>query len=405
MARASNTIALGLKRSLFFLIVIALAGRAGAAALPGFRVERVADARGFVSSIAVDSHGTIYYTTTNGGIYRLDGPVASVATEAVGNAGLLGMALIDDRTAVVHYTRPNQTYDVISLIDLVNGSETVLHEFAGDIGNPDHGISPEHHGGNPTVGADGAIYVGIGDYGAVQIAEDPQWNGGKVFRVDRDGSAQQIARGFRNPFDIAWDPKGQQLVVPDNGDVVDDEINVITESGGFYGWPLTAGAEPAVAGAIPPAYVFPEVVAPTGITRLRSGGFVLCSFVTRALYFFDDANAPRPIAILRGETAPLIDVAESPSGDIYIATGATIYRLISPLRGDCNGDGVIDFADVGALMLELADGDPHDVHLAQDGNYRGSWGCDVDGDGLITSRDVGALWRLMTNRFPAVRRR
>jgi len=394
-----------LKRSLILLILTALAGRAGGAALPGFRVERVADARGFVSSIAVDSRGTIYYTTTNGGIYDLHGLVASVATEAIGNAGLLGMALLDDRTAVVHYTRPNQTYDVVSIIDLTTGSETVLHEFAGDIGNPEHGISPEHHGGNPMVGDDGAIYVGIGDYGAVQIAAYPDWNGGKVFRIDRDGTTKQIARGFRNPFDLAWDPKHQQLVVPDNGDAVDDEINVVSESGGFFGWPLTAGAEPAIDGAVPPAYVFPEVVAPTGITRLRSGGFLLCSFVTRALYFFDDASAPRPIAILRGETPSLIDVAEGPNGDIYIATGATIYRLLTPARGDCNGDGVIDFADVGALMLELTDGDPHDVHLAQDGNYRGSWGCDADGDGLITSRDVGALWRLITNRFPAVRRR
>lgn len=395
-----------MKRPALLLFLIALAGRAAGAALPGFRVEKVADSVGFVSSIAIDSRGTLYYTTTNGGIRRLDGEVARVVTEASGNSGLLGMALVDDRTAVVHYTRPNQTYDVISLIDLSNARETLLHEFAGDIDDPERGISPEHHGGNPTVADDGSIYFAIGDYGAVQIAQYPEWNGGKVFRVGLDGSAQQIARGFRNPFDLAWDPKHQQLVVPDNGDVVDDEINVISpDRGGFFGWPLTAGGEPAIDGAIPPVYVFPEVVAPTGITRLRSGGFLLCSFVTRAIYFFDDPNAPRPVAIIRGETGPLIDVAEAPNGDVYFASGTAIYRLIQPARGDCNGDGVIDFADVSALMLELADGDPHDVHTAQDGHYAGSWGCDADGDGLISSHDVGVLWHLMTNRFPAVRRR
>jgi len=383
-----------LKRFLFLPLLIALAGRVGGAALPGFRVERVADARGFLSSIAIDSRGTIYYTTTSGGIYRGDVQVAGVATEAVGNAGLLGMALIDDRTAVVHYTRPNQTYDVVSLIDLVNGGETVLHEFAGDIGNPEHGISPEHHGGNPAVGDDGAIYVGIGDYGAVQIAEYPEWNGGKIFRIDRDGSAQQIARGFRNPFDLAWDPRNQQLVVPDNGDAVDDEINVIAQSGGFFGWPLTAGTQPPVSGAIPPTYVFPRVVAPTGITRLHNAGFLLCSFVTRAVYFFDDANAPHPVALIEGETGPLIDVAEAPNGEIYIASGTTIYRLITPARGDCNADGFVNAADLAALQ--------HVVGTKLDGS---SWGCDVDGDGLITSSDVSALMRLLTNRFPAVRHR
>ena len=376
-------------------MILAVVGRAGGAALPGFRVERVADAQGFVSSIAIDSRGAIYYTTTSGGVFRLgDGQVAGVSTEAVGNSGLLGMALIDDRTAVVHYTRPNQTYDVVSLIDLVNGSETLLHEFAGDIGNPEHGISPEHHGGNPSVGDDGAIYVGIGDYGAVQIAEYPEWNGGKVFRIERDGSAQQVARGFRNPFDVVWDPKHQQLVVPDNGDAVDDEINVISQSGGFFGWPLTAGGQPPVAGAIPPTYVFPEVIAPTGITRLHNGGFLLCSFVTRALYFFDDANAPHPVALISGETGPLIDVAEGPNGDIYFASGTTVYRLITPERGDCNADGLVNAADLTALA--------HVVGSKRDGS---TWGCDVDGDGLITSSDLAALMRLLTNRFPAIRHR
>jgi glucose/arabinose dehydrogenase len=309
------------------------------------------------------------------------------------------MALADDRTAVVHYTRPNQTYDVISRIDLVTGAETVVHEFAGDIGNPEHGISPEHHGGNPIVADDGAIYVGIGDYGAVQIAASPEWNGGKIFRIDRSGSVEQLARGFRNPFDLAWDRDHQALVVPDNGDVVDDEINVISTSGGFFGWPLTAGLEPPVDGAIPPVYVFPEVVAPTGMVRLAGRnailrhGYLLCAFVTRALYYFDDATAPHPMAIIRGETGPLIDVAEGPNGEIYIATGTTIYRLITPARGDCNGDGVVNFADIAALEADLA------------GTYNGSWGCDADGDGLITPNDIGVLWRLLTNRFPAVRHR
>lgn len=394
------------------LLLLTFAAYAGAATLPGFRVEHVADALGFVSSIAVDSQGRIYYTTTSGSIVRVgDGVVATVTTQAVGNSGLLGMALADDRTAVIHYTRPNQTYDVISRIDLATGSETVVHEFAGDIEDPQRGISPEHHGGNPIVADGGAIYVGIGDYGLLQIAAMPEWNGGKIFRIEPDGGVHQIASGFRNPFDLAWDPVGQRLIAPDNGDVVDDEINVVTAAGGFFGWPETMGRGPAIEGAIPPTYVFPVVVAPTGIVRLSgrnpmlSRGYLLTSFVTKAIYYFDDPNAPKPIALINGETGPLIDVTEGANGEIYFASGSSIDRLILPLRGDCNGDGVVSFADVAALESELADGDPHDAHAAQEGAYAGSWGCDADGDGLITAADRGALWLLLTNRFHAVRRR
>ena len=391
-----------------------LAGRVGATILPGFRIERIADVSGFISSIVVDSRGAIYYTTTNGTIFRLDrdhsAAIAIVATNATGNSGLLGMALADDNTAVVHYTRPNQTYDVISRIDLATGRETVVHEFAGDIGNPEHGVSSEHHGGNPIV-VDGAIIVGIGDYGAVQIAAFPEWNGGKIFRIDPDGSVEQLARGFRNPFDMAWDPENHVLIAPDNGDAIDDEINVVGAPGQYYGWPQTMGNEPAVDGAVPPVYVFPEVNAPTGIARLSGRnamlrhGYLLCTYVTHAMLFFDNIDEPKPIAIVKGETASLIDVAEGPNGEIFFATGTTIYRLIPPLRGDCNGDGVVDVNDIAALDRELADGVPHDVHVAQDGAFKGSWGCDADGDGLITQSDRGALLRLLTNRFPAVRRR
>src|SRR5687768_9554546 len=124
-----------------------LATSARAATLPGFRVETLVRAPGFVSSVVSDSHGTIYFTTTNGWIYRIDGPVeggtaqatpiATLPTHAGGNAGLLGMALLDDDTAVVHYTTWNAAGgstakvldDVVSRLDLHDGAETVLHAF------------------------------------------------------------------------------------------------------------------------------------------------------------------------------------------------------------------------------------------------------------------------------------
>src|SRR5256885_10256270 len=94
--------------SLLSLLLLLGSLAAPAAVLPGFSVERLGAPSGFPTSVAVDSHGTIYYTTTAGDLFRfVDGQsiaVAHLPTQANGDSGLLGMALRDDATAVVHYT-------------------------------------------------------------------------------------------------------------------------------------------------------------------------------------------------------------------------------------------------------------------------------------------------------------
>ncbi len=408
-----------------FLIVAAVvaalgvaATPAGAVTLPGFRVEQIAMSSGFCSSLAIDSHGILYYTTTSGGVFRLEAGgvstrIAQLHTEFVGNSGLLGMALLDDATAVVHYTSPGPAYEVISRIDLTSGAETIVAKVPDDTGAPGRAVPSEHHGGTPAIGDNGSVYVGIGDFGTFLIASKPDWYAGKILRIDTDGAVTILASGFRNPFGIAWDPAGKRLIVPDNGDVADDEINIVTAAGGFFGWPFTMGNFPPYPGAIPPVYTFPQVVAPTGLGSVSRNsymrrGYVLNGFVTRAVYYIADVDAvpfPDPIALIEGETDPLIGIAVGPSGEICFASASSICRLVMPLRGDCNGDGIIDIRDLYALDRELADGDPHQATTAQDGSYRGSWGCDVNGDGVISSADRTALATLLRIRVRAVRGR
>lgn len=383
-----------------------------AATLPGFAVQPVGASIGFLTSIVTDSRGVIYYTTTAGDVVRFnDGQstvVAHVNTNPVGNSGLLGMALRDDNTAIVHYTTPLQTYDVISSIDLRTGTETPVHAFVDNILDPEFGAGDEHHGGNPIVAYDGSIFVAIGDGGNANLAPLADWNLGKVFRILPDGRIDQFARGVRNPFDLSWDAAKQQLIVPDNGDVLDDEIN-IAHDGDDLGWPYTMGNEPAVAGKAPPVYVFPVIVAPTGIVALSgrnamlAHGYVLAAFVTKALYYIENIDAPAPIAIIQKETDPIVDVTESPNGTIYFATGHAIDRLVVPQRGDCNGDGVVNSDDMTALLAEIADGGPHPATDAQNGAYRGSWGCDVNGDGIIDASDIHGLRTMLFPRARSVR--
>jgi len=399
-----------------------------AATLPGFTVETVLRAPDFVSSLATDSQGTLYFTTTNGWIHRADGAaaplqatrIASVATHAEGNGGLLGMALLDDHTAAVHYTTfaggPASDLvldDVVSQIDLATGAETVLRSFACDIEFRERGASSEHHGGNLTVAADGSIFVGIGDYNSHIIAQKPEWNAGKIWRVTQDGQATQWALGVRNPFDLAWDPELGRIVLSDNGPTDGDEINIV-DIGANLGWPKTFGHEAPLDGAIAPSYVFPRTVAPTGLARLDGAnpliphGYLVGAFVTRAIYYFPTPSTA-PVAILEGFSEPVIDVIQAANGDIYFATagagGTAIHRLHVPLRGDCNGDGFTDSRDVLPLLRELADGDGagHAAIRAQEGDNAGSWACDANQDGVIDLTDLQTLGTLLGARRRAVR--
>jgi glucose/arabinose dehydrogenase len=391
---------------------------ARAAVLPGFSVKFLGPTSGFASSIAVDSKGTIYYTTTKGDILRFapnqstvqSALVAHLNTVADGDSGLLGMALRDDHTAAVHYTTPLINADVISLIDLDTGSETILHSFTDDPDFAGRSVPPEHHGGNPTVAPDGSVFVGIGDFNDGFLAPDLHWIAGKIWRVHPDGTAELFARGFRNPFDMWWDDAHQRLIATDNGVSTDDEINVVT-AGGDYGWPFTMGNGKPVDGTVPPVYSFPMVIAPTGLLALSGRnpilrrGFLLGAFVTSAIYYIPDIDArplPAPIALVAGEAKMMIDLAEGPAGEIYFVTGSGVYQLTVPARGDCNGDGLINGSDYD-LLRALVAGGPRLVTTVSSGAVQGTWGCDVDGDGVVDGKDVAMLLAQLHLRARAVR--
>ena len=398
-------------RGVFVLVLAALSSRAEI--LPGFVIEKITNAQGFVTSLVEGPDGSLLYSVTTGEIYRLTNGetalVGKVNTASEGNAVLLGIAVLDSQTLVAHYVTPNLTADVVSTVSLTNGEVHELVNFPCDPGGAP--CSTEHHGGNPIVAPDGSIYVAIGDYGVGVPAQNLSSPGGKIFRIQRDGSSRMHSLGYRNVFDFQFDSRTGKLIVGDNGATGQDEVNIVAE-GDNCGWPFTMGTQEVLEGTKGPVYTFPNTAAPTGVAllqgtgRLAGRGLLVATFVPRALYYFpsvDQIPFPEPVEILSHETLPLIDVIETSAGEIVFTDVRAIYRLVFPRPGDADGDGKLSDLDFDALARELVDGDGFSTVRVQEGLYRGSWGADANQDGRVDSSDLIALANLMVRRVRPVR--
>ena len=118
-----------------------------------------------------------------------------------------------------------------------------------------------HFGGGLGFGPDNLLYLGVGDGHAPAQAQRPGSLRGKILRLDvrcgAPGRAYCIpaanpwrgqatarpevyARGFRNPWRLAFDPQDGTLWVADVGEAAREEVNRV-QAGGNHGWPLWEG--------------------------------------------------------------------------------------------------------------------------------------------------------------------
>ena len=387
----------------FFLLAGVLPA-AAAGPLPGFSLEKVAEAEGFVTSLVITPSGELSYSVRTGEIYILENgvsrKVAEFETSSTGNEALLGYVWRSEQKIVAHYVAVDHTADLIGEADLESGEVEVLARLECDQGRP---CSSEHHGGNVTMAPDGTIYFAIGDYGGGLPSQRDDSPGGKIWRLSTDNTLSEFARGFRNPFDLAVLPDGR-LFVSDNGPVGEDEINIVAEDSNA-GWPFTMGRQDPVVGMLAPVYTFPSIVAPTGVAltggdSLMAGGALVTTFVTRSLLFF---RAPLngllrdPVFVAEG-VQPLIDVVQGRDGTIWVGGTGAIYRLRAPRAGDANGDGRLDDLDAEAIALEIMDGDGNSVLDVSGGSVLTGWGADANRDGLVDARDLVELSRLQAGR-------
>ncbi len=208
----------------------------------------------------------------------VDGRVAAAPfldiTDRVGSRaneqGLLGLAFhpnyAENGVFFVDYTDANGD-TVISrfqVTDDPNVADPASEQLVLAVPQP----FPNHNGGQILFGADGYLYVGLGDGGS---GGDPQNNGqnpntllGSILRLDVDsagestayaippdnplanggGAAEVWAYGLRNPWRFSFDPLNNMLFVADVGQNQFEEINAVAAgqaAGANYGWNIMEG--------------------------------------------------------------------------------------------------------------------------------------------------------------------
>ncbi len=206
--------------------------------------------------------GRLFLTERPGRIRTIRGgkldpqPWATIPVAHVGEGGLLGLALAPDfaRSGFVYvyhtYEESGRLWNrVVRLADRDGRGQVdrvIFDRIPGAV---------VHDGGRIKFGPDGKLYIATGDARQPSQAQDRAALGGKILRINPDGSIPDdnpfagspvYTLGHRNSQGLAWHPQAKTMYASEHGPTGEfglccrDKVNVI-EAGKNYGWPEVVG--------------------------------------------------------------------------------------------------------------------------------------------------------------------
>lgn len=247
-----------------------------------------------------------------------------------GEGGLLGLAFDGDDGLYAAFTAADDNRVVRFELTGEPGALGVRDPAPIIDGLPKAGI---HNGGRIAFGPDGALYIGAGDAGDADAAQDPASLAGKILRVNADGTIPDdnptpgspvYSLGHRNVQGLAWTDDGTMLA-SEFGQNAWDELNVIV-AGGNYGWPVVEGTGGEDQGFVDPVQAWDTSAAsPSGIAVIGDAVYIanLRGRVLREVPLNDLGTSMEHLA---DEYGRLRDVIAGPDGGVWVLTGNTDGR-------------------------------------------------------------------------------
>ncbi|RDI60371.1 PQQ-dependent sugar dehydrogenase [Nocardia pseudobrasiliensis] len=263
-------------------------------------------------------------------VHQVSGVVAR------GEGGLLGLAVSPQ------YAQNGYVY---AYFTAANDNRIVRFKLGGQAEVIFSGLAKNsiHNGGRIAFGPDGMLYVGTGDAGQSNRAQDPASPNGKILRLTPEGkpapgnpnpNSPVYTLGHRNVQGLAWDSAGRMYATEFGQDTY-DEVNRI-EAGRNYGWPVVEGKGDTQGGR----YTNPLITwttdeaSPSGLAIAGNTLYVAALRGERLWTIPERADGTLGTPQSQLDTyGRLRTVAVAPDGSLWVTTSNTDGRG-EPLRND-----------------------------------------------------------------------